>query len=201
MINVAREIGADELLPAAFYELSRYTFTQIFEPTPGDPLDPGDLPSAALSAADMQRLALGKEAAQQAVTGLIQNMEHASSDHPTHRRSYSGLRAFDSVRGRGRGGGGSGTGTTGVVARARAVCVTPAACRKDLEELIELATQHYLFDRERGCADPLYVAEELGQLKSAELSDCAACALALEAWAARERERLWRAIPEWFRLR
>ena len=66
---------------------------------------------------------------------------------------------------------------------------------------MELATQHYLFDRERGCADPLYVAEELGQLKSAEFSDCAACAHALEAWAARERERLWRAIPDWFRLR
>ena len=135
----------------------------------------------------MQRLALGKEAAQHAVTALIQNMEHASSDHPSHRRSRSGQHILPA------------TSVTG--ARVRATCVTPAACRKDLCELVELATQHYLFDRERGSADPLYVAEELGQLKSAEFADCVACAHALEAWAARERERLWRAIPDWFRLR
>ena len=69
------------------------------------------------------------------------------------------------------------------------------------QTLVELAKQHYLMDRERGCADPLYVAEELGQLKSAEFSDCPACARDLEAWAAKERERLWKAIPDWFRLR
>ena len=68
-------------------------------------------------------------------------------------------------------------------------------------ELVELATQHYVHERGSGCADPLYVAEELGQLKSAEFSDCGACARALEAWAGRERERLWRTIPDWFRLR
>ncbi|TFK78296.1 hypothetical protein K466DRAFT_592844 [Polyporus arcularius HHB13444] len=194
IINLAREIGADELLPSAFYELSRYSFTQIFEPSPGDPLDPHTPPSArvslsyTLSPADMQRLALGKEAAQQAVTTLIQNMEHASADHPSHRRSRSGQHIVPAH-------------PPGVGGRVRANCVTPAACRKDLAELVELATQHYLFDRERGCADPLYVAEELGQLKSAEFADCTACAHALEAWAARERERLWRAIPDWFRLR
>ncbi len=194
IINLAREIGADELLPSAFYELSRYSFTQIFEPSPGDPLDPHTPPSArvslsyTLSPADMQRLALGKEAAQQAVTTLIQNMEHASSDHPSHRRSRSGQHIVPAH-------------PSAVGGRVRANCVTPAACRKDLAELVELATQHYLFDRERGCADPLYVAEELGQLKSAEFADCTACAHALEAWAARERERLWRAIPDWFRLR
>jgi hypothetical protein len=65
---------------------------------------------------------------------------------------------------------------------------------------MDLATQHYLFDRERGCLDPLYVAEELGQLKSAELSECGACAKSLEAWAAREREKMWKMIPMWFRL-
>ncbi|RDX42827.1 hypothetical protein OH76DRAFT_1362071 [Lentinus brumalis] len=194
IINLAREIGADELLPSAFYELSRYSFTQIFEPSPGDPLDPHTPPSArvslsyTLSPADMQRLALGKEAAQQAVTTLIQNMEHASADHPSHRRSRSGQHIVPAH-------------PPGIGGRVRANCVTPAACRKDLAELVELATQHYLFDRERGCADPLYVAEELGQLKSAEFADCTACAHALEAWAARERERLWRAIPDWFRLR
>ena len=60
---------------------------------------------------------------------------------------------------------------------------------------------NHLVEHERRRLEPLYVAEELGQLKSAEFADCVACAHALEAWAARERERLWRAIPDWFRLR
>ncbi|TBU40630.1 hypothetical protein BD309DRAFT_967019 [Dichomitus squalens] len=208
VINLAREIDADELLPAAFYELSRYSFAQIFEPAPGDPLEPPTPPepslSYTLSPADLQRLTLGKEAAQHAVTALIQDMEYASSEHTSHRRSRSsGQHAVATgILGTPQGGGGA-AGISREVARSprRAVCVTPAACRADLGELVELATQHYLFDRERGCADPLYVAEELGQLKSAEFADCVACAHALEAWAARERERLWRAIPEWFRLR
>jgi hypothetical protein len=67
---------------------------------------------------------------------------------------------------------------------------------------VDLATQHYLFDRERGCGDPLYVAEELGQLKSAELcvSECKPCARSLEAWATKERGKIWKLIPTWFRL-
>ena len=131
-------------------------------------------------------------------------MEHVSSDHTSHRRSRSSGQyavATGLLGAPGAAGGAGGTGREVARPPWRAVCVTPAACRKDLGELVELATQHYLFDRERGCADPLYVAEELGQLKSAEFADCAACAHALEVWAARERERLWRAIPEWFRLR
>lgn len=82
-----------------------------------------------------------------------------------------------------------------------------------------LATQHYLFDRERGCTDPLYVAEELGQplydfgqassvddarfgesRRSVEVSECEACARALAIWTTRERERMWKMIPLWFRL-
>ncbi len=213
MINLPREIGADDPLPAAFYELSRHSFAQIFEPAPSSPLDPRDphCPSSlshTLSPGDLQRLALGKEAAHHAVTALIQNMEHAASDHQSHRRQRSGQHAVATgvlgMPGNGpglAGGLGMGRGNRNAPLARRILCVTPAACRKDLTELVELATQHYLFDRERGCADPLYVAEELGQLKSAEFADCAACAHALEAWAARERERLWRAIPEWFRLR
>jgi len=82
------------------------------------------------------------------------------------------------------------------------VCNTAAACRKDCAELVDLATQHYLFDRERGCNDPLYVAEELGQLKSvdSEIAECKACSKGLEAWATREREKIWRLIPVWFSL-
>lgn len=79
-------------------------------------------------------------------------------------------------------------------------CVSPAACRKDIGELVELATNHYLFDREKGCADPLYVVEELGSLKSPEFSECNACAKSLEGWATRERERIWKSVPHWFRL-
>lgn len=80
------------------------------------------------------------------------------------------------------------------------ICVSAAACRKDFSELVDLATQHYLFDRERGFADPLYVADELGQLKSTEFSECKACAKTLETWAAREREKIWKMIPTWYRL-
>ncbi|KAF9005941.1 hypothetical protein BDQ17DRAFT_1423665 [Cyathus striatus] len=178
VINLAREVDAPSLLPAAFYDISRYQFTQIFEPVEDDVLYHSPLPS--LSAADMQRMCLGKEAAQHTITSLIQAMgsgqyirqpqQHLS--HSSHvRRSSSG-----------------------------GICVSAAACRKDFSELVDLATQHYLFDRERGCCDPLYVAEELGQLKSAEFSECKACAKSLESWAAKEREKMWKLIPVWFRL-
>lgn len=127
----------------------------------------------------MQCLCLGKEAAQHTITTLIQAMGTSqyirqTQHHPTHTHI------------RKTSGGG--------------VCVSAAACRKDFSELVDLATQHYLFDRERGYCDPLYVAEELGQLKSAEFSECKACAKALESWASRERERMWKLIPLWFRL-
>lgn len=179
VINLAREIDADTLLPAAFYDLSRHPFSQIFEPSPSDALYSS--PPFTLSPADMQRLALGKEAAHGAITALIQAMPHCTSSRADHARTFS-------LEGHTR----------------RRPCGTPAACRADFEELRVLATQHYLFDRERGCADPLYVAEELGQLKSegsgGAAEGCGACARALEMWAARERERMWRALGVWFRL-
>ncbi|KZT21146.1 hypothetical protein NEOLEDRAFT_1158295 [Neolentinus lepideus HHB14362 ss-1] len=166
VINLAREVNAPTLLPAAFYDLSRHPFSKIFESP------------HSLSLPDLQKLALGKEAAQHTVTALIQSL--GSSPPPTspppsfnmHRRKHSGSR----------------------------ICLSAAACRKDFGELVDLATQHYLMDRERGHADPLYVAEELGQLKSVEFSECEACAKSLEMWAARERERIWNLIPLWFRL-
>lgn len=197
VIALAREIDADDLLPAAFYDLSRYSYAQIFEPSPGDPFHPDASPQTSphsyahvLAPDDMQRLALGKETAQHAITALIQNMEYASSEASRHRQWPRQPAQSCTAHRRSRS-----------ATNAAIVCVTPAACRRDLSELVDLAKQHYLMDRERGCADPLYVAEELGQLKSAEFSDCVACARDLEAWAARERERLWRAIPDWFRLR
>ncbi|TFK29744.1 hypothetical protein FA15DRAFT_677663 [Coprinopsis marcescibilis] len=180
IINLAREVEAPSLLAAAFYDLSRYSFAQIFEPQEDDPLyRPPKHSPPTLSPADVQRLCIGKEHTQQMITSLIQAMgsgQHIrqAQQHTPHnllRRSSSS-----------------------------AVCVSTAACRKDFTELVELATQHYLFDRERGCHDPLYVAEELGQLKSAEISDCKACAKSLENWSARERERVWRMLPVWFRL-
>src|SRR5882762_8137180 len=54
-------------------------------------------------------------------------------------------------------------------AHRRGTCLTSAACRKDLTEPVELVTQHYIFDRERGWSDPLYVSEELRLLRSAEM--------------------------------
>ena len=125
---------------------------------------------------DVQRLCLGKEAAQHAITGLITAMGGSQHIRPTQIGSH--VRKTVS----------------------RGMCISAAACRKDFSELVDLATKHYLFDRERGCCDPLYVAEELGQLKSAEFSECKACAKSLEGWAAREREKIWKSVPAWFRL-
>lgn len=177
MINLAREVEAPSLLPAAFYDLSRYPYTQIFEPNEDEPLyqPPSTFPQPSLNILDMQRLCLGKDAAQHTITSLIQAMGHSQyvrhAQHAHIRKTSAG-----------------------------GICVSAAACRKDFSELVDLATQHYLFDRERGCCDPLYVAEELGQLKSAEFSECKACAKALETWAGKEREKIWKLIPSWFRL-
>lgn len=170
LINLAREIDAPSLLPSAFYDISRLSFTQILETNNDEPVS-----LERLSMADMQRLCLGKEAMQHTITALIRNMGTGS-----YIRQQS--TAHSQFR------------------KASSMCLSVAACRKDITELVDLATQHYLFDRERGYADPLYVAEELGQLKSAEFSECKACAKLLESWAAREREKIWRMIPHWFRL-
>nr|GAT48275.1 predicted protein [Mycena chlorophos] len=174
VINLAREVNAPQLLPSAFYDLARYTYAQIYEPAPDEPLYqlPG---TASLSPLDMQRLSLGKEAAQVAITTLIQSMGHAQTaqrqTHAHFRKNSTGL-----------------------------ICLSAAACRKDFAELTQLATSHYIFDRERGQSDPLYVSEEVGQLKSAELSECKACARSLERWAAAERAKIWHMINVWFRL-
>lgn len=175
MINLAREVNAPCLLPAAFYDLCHYTYSQIYEPAEDEPLfQTGD---SSLSPLDMQRLSLGKEAAQHSITALIQTMGHAQT-HIRHAQPHTHFRKNSSG----------------------AICVSAAACRKDFTELVDLATQHYLFDRERGHCDPLYVSEEIGQLKSTEFSECKACARSLESWAAREREKMWKMIPLWFRL-
>lgn len=181
VVILAREVNAPSLLPSAFYDLSRYHYTQIFEQDDESGPSIAHLP---LSTADLQRLALGKEASQHAITTLIRSM--GSHSHPLllghHAHSHH-------------------------------------SCRRDFSELVTLATQHYLFDRERGCTDPLYVAEELGQplydfgqasgaddtrfgepRRSAEVSECEACARALAMWTTRERERMWKMIPLWFRL-
>jgi hypothetical protein len=133
----------------------------------------------------MRKLALGKETIQQAVVALVQALG---------RHSFRDVSAF-----RGDAANKSSVNTHRRQLSSR-VCITPAACRKEFAELVELATQHYLLDRERGSTDPLYVAEELGQLKAAEYSECKACAHSLENWAKRERERMWKLIPVWFRL-
>lgn len=183
VINLAREVDAPSLLVPAFYDLSRYSYSQTFEPQEDDPLFRLQGPPV-LSPADLGRLCIGKEHSLHTITTLIQAMgngQHIRQSGQQHLMSpqFSLLRR-SSANG--------------------AVCVSAAACRKDFAELVELATQHYLFDRERGCYDPLYVAEELGQLKSAEISECKACAKSLETWAAREREKIWRLLPAWFRL-
>lgn len=191
VINLAREINAPSLLPSAFYDLSRYSFSQIFDH--GESFEEG-VRQCALSPVDMQRLTLGKEASQHAITTLIQSLgSHArtlmagpASTFIHHHHSYSQSH-------------------------------THRTCKRDFSELVTLATQHYLFDHQRGCTDPLYVAEELGQPlydlcqplgterlggshRNLEQTECEACAKTLETWAMRERERMWKMIPLWFRL-
>jgi len=178
VVNLARLTNASSLLPAAFYDMSRYTFAQIFEPIDDEPSRfRGGIDGGSLCADDMQRLALGKEASAHAVSAVIHGMGRGPLVHS--RKGAFSLHPH----------------TPPV-----AVCTTPSVCRRDFAELVALATQHYVCDRERGYADPLYVAEELGALKSADVSECRACARALEIWAARERERMWKMIPLWFRL-
>ena len=185
MINLAREVDAPCLLPAAFYDISRHSFIQIFEPNEDDPLFCTDQSPPSLSPFDMQRLCLGKEVSQQTITTLIQNLGNGRY----FRHAAAAQKGMNRTHLNGKRGSMSGQ-----------VCASASVCKKDFTELKELATQHYLFDRESGCCDPLYVAEELGQLKSAEFSECKACANALESWACRERERMWKMIPYWFRL-
>ncbi|KAF8654670.1 hypothetical protein AX16_003487 [Volvariella volvacea WC 439] len=214
VINLAREVNAPQLLPSAFYDLCRYSFSQIFEPTEEDVLYSGNsLPT--LSTYDMQCLCLGKEAAQHSITTLIRSMGNShsmrqSSTHQSHATQYhhghNGALSNHPPATASHANWGIGPGPSppppSHIRRSSGggVCISAAACRKDFGELVDLATQHYLFDRERGYCDPLYVAEELGQLKSSEFSECKACSRALESWAAKERERLWKLIPSWFRL-
>jgi hypothetical protein len=200
VINLAREVDVASLLPSAFYDLSRHPFSQIFEPAEDDRLyvAPSSMsPSTQLSPSDMQKLALGKESSHNHITNLIRAMGSISYLRPSpiqqhHSPHPSGIHSHP--RGHAR--------RASSMINARPICVSPSACRKDFSELVDLATQHYLFDKERGCMDPLYVAEELGQLKSggAEFSECKPCAAQLEIWASRERERMWKLVPSWFRL-
>lgn len=184
VINLAREVNASCLLQSAFYDLSRYEFYQIFEPNSTDPLFPpeSNITRFQLTSDDTQKLAIGKEASNRFISSLIQSLPATPSQSSSgHRRRLSNNNS---------------PGTR------KLVCSTPAACRQDFAELASLATQHYVLDRENGSADPLYVADEIGQLKSAEVDteECAACARNLEVWASKEREKIWRLIPGWFRL-
>ncbi|KAF5331467.1 hypothetical protein D9758_015483 [Tetrapyrgos nigripes] len=210
VINLAREVDAPTLLPSAFYDLCRYPFSQIFEPSEDDPLyiplsksDSDPTSSPALSPTGFPSLESRYSRfptpsassirnsgvqLQSALSFNAQNVNHTAlipsnpNHNPYHIHFHHHRRSSSNL-----------------------LCISAAACRKDFSELVELATQHYVFDRERGFSDPLYVAEELGQLKSAEFSnsdapECKACARSLELWAARERERIWRMVPVWFRL-
>jgi hypothetical protein len=199
VINLAREVDAPSLLPSAFYDLSRYTYAQILEcpdcsaptslytpltsPSPISPARPHDCASShALPLRDLQKLALGKEAATAAVNAVIAGVSRGPPTH-THARKSTGSGSWSIPH-----------------THAPPPCASPGSCRREFAELGALATQHYVCERERGAADPLYVAEELGALQGAEVGECRACARALESWARRERERVWRALPVWFRI-
>ncbi|KAI9573789.1 hypothetical protein HD554DRAFT_555906 [Boletus coccyginus] len=191
VINLAREVNASSLLSSAFYDLSRYSFSQIFDY--GESFEEGAW-HCLLSPTDMQRLSLGKEASQHAITTLIQSLgSHARTLMAGPVNTFALHHSYSHGHN------------------------THRTCRRDFSELVTLATQHYLFDHQRGCTDPLYVAEELGQplydlsqplgidrlgtsRRSFEQAECQACARMLETWAKKERERMWKMIPLWFRL-
>ncbi|KAE9406244.1 hypothetical protein BT96DRAFT_1015017 [Gymnopus androsaceus JB14] len=220
VINLAREVDAPTLLPSAFFDLSRYTFSQIYEISIHDPLYyPSNYPSQSpessptsppppifLSLSDTQRLSIGKEASQHAITSLILSMSNSQSIRNSGLQMQSAFSLSHPLT-HGHAPTVSGSHQSSVLTHyhhhrrssSTAICISAAACRKDFSELVELATKHYLFDRERGYSDPLYMADEIGGLKS-EASECKACAKSLETWAMRERERIWRMIPNWFRL-
>ena len=121
-----------------------------------------------LSPADFRRLVLGKEAASLHIRALIRALGAIRAAGHSHSHSLSGGHSHPAAHMR------------------PLLCMTPAACRKDFVELADLAAQHYIFDRHYGSADPLYVAEEVGQQKSAELGSAlflfhlASCAV--EGW-------------------
>ncbi|KAJ7720600.1 hypothetical protein DFH07DRAFT_972548 [Mycena maculata] len=100
VINLAREVNAPSLLPAAFYDLCRYSYAQIY-----------DRPK----------------------------MNRYTNPRPLHHGpAQTHIRAQTHAHIRKNSSGG--------------ICVSAAACRKDFSELVDLATQHYLFDRERAIA-------------------------------------------------
>jgi hypothetical protein len=72
VINLSREVDSPSLLPSAFYDLSRYNFSQILEPNEDDPEPHFPCQTASLSLMDIQKLALGKESSHHAITTLIQ---------------------------------------------------------------------------------------------------------------------------------
>ncbi|KAI0026918.1 hypothetical protein K488DRAFT_32377, partial [Vararia minispora EC-137] len=158
VINLARECDAPALLPAAFYDLSRHTYAEIFECADCAPsssssssiaspphICPRTHPAAGLSPSDTHKLALGKEAAALSIHTIIAGISRGPPpSSSTHARPPS-LSSPSSRR-----------------TRAPSPCTTPGTCRRDFADLGALATQHYVYERARGAADPLYVAEELG---------------------------------------
>ncbi|KZV61187.1 hypothetical protein PENSPDRAFT_659081 [Peniophora sp. CONT] len=182
VINLAREINAPSLLPAAFYDLSRFSFSQLFDPPPlSPPLSRAASPpptSASLSIRDLQRLALGKEAASLAVSALIASLVRGPGAAHARKPSIPPTQPASAHH------------------QHNQTCATPGACHREFAELGTLATRHYVCERGRGHADPLFVADELAAL----LGECGPCARSLDAWAQRERARLWRMLPAWFRV-
>ena len=131
----------------------------------------------------MRRLALGKEASAHAVSAVIHGMGRGPLAH-SRKGTFSlhpHARTHPSV-----------------------ACLhhTPAHVRRDFAELVVLATQHYVCDRERGHGPTrCTLRKSSGALQRAPTCpECRACARALEVWATKERERVWKMIPLWFRL-
>ena len=98
---------------------------------------------------DLSRNSFGKEAAQHTITTLIQSTgrSHLFRHTQKHPLNMHGKRVSFSI------------------------CISAGACRKDFNELVNLATQHYLFDRN----GVIVILCMLQKSWASEESECKAC--------------------------
>lgn len=181
MINLARELGLDELLPAAFYDLSRYgprkiAFGTSIAPSPCA-TDPPAEERIVLSAPDLYMALVGREAGQRFIAGFI---EKELSTRP--------VSAGCAARGRDSG----------------------RACRESFY-FIMLNVLRAVGGISAGRdADPLYTLVQAADMlnrkdftdgeKQCGLQICDPCKGDFAKTAARARHDVWTLLPSWFGL-
>lgn len=175
LIKLAREIGAPQLLPSAFYDLSRYLPTQLVE---------GHLASDgthySLNHEDLCRALRGKEqAARYFSTFIVAELEGRSPSHlcvhrhevqPSTRRACQ--MAFEAV--------------TFELIRD----VNGMVCNRNTDPLFSIGESLAMQTRE----------DSPGMENKAAYRACEACRLDFGAVVGAAREEFWRQLPAWFEL-